>query len=485
MGNIITQYSKIRHKTTVTGGTFSIPTQEDYTLQPGASGSWTPYDLALSEIAVDQNSQRAFIRMGGTISEFSFGGSASSETLAQTLVLGNVTGGTDILLSGTNSISSTDGLNTLQLVDNVGSSMISNWGTAFGGMLIGPTIQGDPISGVGILYQDVDNSVFDFSGDGTAFGLGVGKFIKWSNIGNDKNATVLLFDELTRIQNEHDGAYSSFLTLESSGVTLGYITASFANGVEITESGVGFSSDIGSYRFPRENGLAGQILENDGANTISWATPSGGGYETLAETLALGNDVGGFLISGTSGNDDFALQLTDSNMSILAGGNTILSSDGLDTQLMTPGTLELSTGSDHITITSAGNTEIEPNGYLNVNGLYHLNATVATTNATVTTIDSVNIGGMGASASNIVEAYITGVEDDGTQVYGAKLFATVFSTNPLVTAVIIGTVDVVEKTTFTTATSTIDINSGTVRVRVTGEAGTNITWYCKMIYTND
>jgi hypothetical protein len=74
-----TQLSRISHHTiTATGSSFSIPSQEDFTIPQGMSGSWTEYDLCLSEIGVLEAQNRAFIRIGGTINEFSFGGGTGS-----------------------------------------------------------------------------------------------------------------------------------------------------------------------------------------------------------------------------------------------------------------------------------------------------------------------------------------------------------------------------------------------------------------------
>jgi hypothetical protein len=70
-----TQLSRISHHTiSATGSSFSVPTQEDFTVPQGMTGSWTQYDLALSEIGVLEEENRAFIRIGGNINEFSFGG---------------------------------------------------------------------------------------------------------------------------------------------------------------------------------------------------------------------------------------------------------------------------------------------------------------------------------------------------------------------------------------------------------------------------
>ena len=67
---IITQYSRIQHHTlTTSASTFTIPVTEDFT-----TGTWTKSDLAISEIGVDQASNKAFIRIGNNIEEIGLGG---------------------------------------------------------------------------------------------------------------------------------------------------------------------------------------------------------------------------------------------------------------------------------------------------------------------------------------------------------------------------------------------------------------------------
>ena len=73
---IIAQYSRLSHHTILDGLTFSVPSQEDFTIS--GSGSWTEYDLALSEIGVDELGNKAYIRIGNTINEFVFTGSTQS-----------------------------------------------------------------------------------------------------------------------------------------------------------------------------------------------------------------------------------------------------------------------------------------------------------------------------------------------------------------------------------------------------------------------
>lgn len=89
MSGIILAQSRISHHTiTATGASFSIPQQEDFTLTPGLSGSWTIYDLANEEIGVNEADNKAYIRIGNNINEFQFTGSTTS------------TGGTAIGITG-------------------------------------------------------------------------------------------------------------------------------------------------------------------------------------------------------------------------------------------------------------------------------------------------------------------------------------------------------------------------------------------------
>jgi hypothetical protein len=73
---IIAQYSRLSNHTILDGLTFSIPSQEDFTIS--GSGSWTKYDLALSEIGVDELGNKAYIRIGNSINEFVFSTSTQS-----------------------------------------------------------------------------------------------------------------------------------------------------------------------------------------------------------------------------------------------------------------------------------------------------------------------------------------------------------------------------------------------------------------------
>jgi hypothetical protein len=100
---IIEQFSRISHHTVTDGITFSVPSQEDFTIKSG-TGSWTNYDLALSEIGVDELGKRAYIRINDEIKEFVF---VTSPGFSQYIdifsgVAGNVgTGSEEVIYSKT------------------------------------------------------------------------------------------------------------------------------------------------------------------------------------------------------------------------------------------------------------------------------------------------------------------------------------------------------------------------------------------------
>lgn len=75
---LVTQYSRLLHHTITgaSGSTFSVPSSEDFT-----DGSWTAYDLNLSEIGVNETDQKAYIRIGSGIKEFQFTGTGSGTTI--------------------------------------------------------------------------------------------------------------------------------------------------------------------------------------------------------------------------------------------------------------------------------------------------------------------------------------------------------------------------------------------------------------------
>jgi hypothetical protein len=79
--SLITQYSRLSHHTVAVSGltgstTFTVPSNEDFT-----NGSWTIYDLALSEIGVDELRNQAYIRIGNTVNKISLYTGSTSDSI--------------------------------------------------------------------------------------------------------------------------------------------------------------------------------------------------------------------------------------------------------------------------------------------------------------------------------------------------------------------------------------------------------------------
>jgi len=72
--------------------------------------------------------------------------------------------------------------------------------------------------------------------------------------------------------------------------------------------------------WPAADGTSGQVLSTDGAGNLSWITGGGGGGESLAATLAIGNTTGGTDIEVTSGD---AIQLSNTGGSIDDSSGTV------------------------------------------------------------------------------------------------------------------------------------------------------------------
>lgn len=107
------------HTLTQSGATFSVPLQEDFTIE-GTTMSWTINDLGLSEIGVNESDNKAYIRIGDSINEFSFSGPgptgatgatgpAATQSWAQTLAVNNNSQTYNVIMGTATTISSVNG----------------------------------------------------------------------------------------------------------------------------------------------------------------------------------------------------------------------------------------------------------------------------------------------------------------------------------------------------------------------------------------
>jgi hypothetical protein len=109
--------------------------------------------------------------------------------------------------------------------------------------------------------------------------------------------------------------------------------------------------------------------------------------------------------------------------------------------------------------------------YLQLNKRIIKSSDIQTNDATpvnIITIPTISNGMLSIKAS------IVGLKTDYTKGYGSELYGVFKNNGGTVTQ--IGTTDLIEKSDFTTATSTIDFSGTNIRVRVTGEALTDINW---------
>lgn len=151
----ITQYSRISHHTTsgYVGSVFTIPSTNDFT-----DGSWTIYDLAQSEIGVNETDKRVFIRCDDEVKEFkltSFYTASTSGTSTFTMSQYNL---------GTGSVTGFE-VKVRGIAETTGESYVSN---LFGGLR---NATGSSISFTGGTYSTQEYRDFSSGGMGGVFTL--------------------------------------------------------------------------------------------------------------------------------------------------------------------------------------------------------------------------------------------------------------------------------------------------------------------------
>lgn len=130
----ITQYSRISHHTLSgsASATFSVPASEDFT-----DGTWTPNDLSLSEIGVNEDSKKAYIRINDEIKEFSFnpgiigptgptGPAGGTQSLEDTLAIGNTSGPNHIYMNDGYGIWNNNNIAFIRFNDTPGQEIYHN-----------------------------------------------------------------------------------------------------------------------------------------------------------------------------------------------------------------------------------------------------------------------------------------------------------------------------------------------------------------------
>ncbi len=111
---IIQQISRFEFHTLTSTASFTIPLQEDFTLN-SSTLSWVNTDLGLSEIGVSEGNQKAFIRIGPSIKEFQFNSGGATGGLQSVLAIDNTSGTNNIIMGTSTNIHSSDGGGQLDL----------------------------------------------------------------------------------------------------------------------------------------------------------------------------------------------------------------------------------------------------------------------------------------------------------------------------------------------------------------------------------
>ena len=97
------------------------------------------------------------------------------------------------------------------------------------------------------------------------------------------------------------------------------------------------------------------------------------------------------------------------------------------------------------------------------------------TETSIMTIDIQSDDTQNGYNAMLVRATIVGYCPSESKAYGAELFGVFYSQSPS-SMYQIGTTDVIEKTSFSTATSHIKVDGSNISITVTGESGKDIFW---------
>lgn len=491
----ITQYSRISHHTisgsASAGLTFSVPAQEDFT-----DGTWTAFDLALSEIGVNEQDDKVYIRIDDEIKEFAFigasgvgftGGSGSCITdfytqnifacdgqvinlrtndTISTFVDNTIDGyqftidaGYSSILLRANNVPLTD-ICEIELSPLIGSALQiskSDVPTGKSGQIniFSDNIQ-TIVGDIGVLDTTQINlsltSSYWEQSDGTFYRNAI-----------DFNTTDILFkaEDITNVlygelQLTHTVTYFSHY---NNGL-LSYIQAQ-DNTIDIQTQGGGALNKVNLESTTETIQISSLSSggELSDITMISTATPS----ITLVTQDASFTEISQIAMT----KDGIQLYSTDNTLSIAAGCVLGVSPDEI--QLRAGQTKQLIVTKTEIQY-NTGLSGVEPTNY-------HIER-IPTTNATPTSMYGINFGVTNSVIT--IEAVVNGWGATNSKAYGAKLFGTFKNAGGTVTQ--LSTTDKSEKTDFSTATSDFNISGTSIELRVTGEASTDINWASRFNY---
>jgi len=462
----VTQYSRISHHTLAgsASATFSVPPSEDFT-----DGSWSIYDLALSEIGVNEDSKKAYIRINDEVKEFEFVGGTAGDDLQSTLSIGNTTGANDIIVDVDRQIKSTDtayiqfgdsgapDLNSI--VANNGGDGVTIPANSFGFSGTDPlfTAQVVDIGGITDTLSLAPTGLGALGSSGIrSEDASVRADFGISTTGIQLNVTDL--PSSTKIHN---------ISVNSPGISNGVqlsasnLTTSDVGQIDISDTNVGiFSSDAAGQKVDNlyidPQGITSNETGIKSTNQVS--------LDNVYVSVNSSTMIGRLFVDETSTGVQSSVIVDSLQAKIQStdGGSSnqavIVDNVGKQINLSTQTWNDI--GNGKITMSS--------NGIISNNISFERASTANNTITTIHTFQCVNSG------PKSYKVRVTGVKTDYTKAYLSEMFGLYLFDGATVT--LVGTLDKVEKTNFSTATSTISISGTTIRVRVTGEAATNIDW---------
>ena len=503
----ITQYSRISHHTIAgsasAGLTFSVPAQEDFT-----DGSWTAFDLALSEIGVNEQDDKVYIRIDDEIKEFAFVGASGvgftggPGNCITDLYLTNMYGCSPITIhddfiqkDGT-SVNSED--SNLQITFDSGGV-----GTFDVQKINGTTTQLERLT-VGIAGVQIQTVATNSNVSGNILcedtnGLGTDINVQLLSTSLPDSSIIQLGPSSSLWYTSDGTTYDNRITINTTDILFK------ADDISNIKYGELQLTHNFTYFAHYNNGLLSLIQAQD--DTIDIQTQGSGALNKVAldsaNSLVEVSSTDGFTSSGlTVIPTKIGMSSADTSTTLL---NTItvdinkitLVSD--DTSLITqPSKIEINPtdidifASDTCTIGDGVNQVIIGNQQIKLEGgviLHDLLLTnpepivynqgeVNTTNNTPTVISGINFGVTNSVIT--IEAVVNGWGATNSKAYGAKLFGTFKNAGGTVTQ--LSTTDKSEKTDFSTATSDFNISGTSIQVRATGEASTNINWASRFNY---
>lgn len=503
----ITQYSRISHHTIAgsasAGLTFSVPAQEDFT-----DGTWTAFDLALSEIGVNEQDDKVYIRIDDEIKEFAFIGASGvgftggSGNCITDLYLTNMYGCSPITIhdnfiqkDGT-SVNSED--SNLQITFDAGGV-----GTFDVQKINGTTTQLERLTvggdGIQIVTVATNSNVSGFILCEDTNQLGADINIQLESISAPDSSRIQLGPTNSLWFTSDGTLYNNRITINTTDMLFKAedITNVLYGELQLTHNVTYFSH--------YNNGLLSYIQAQD--NTIDIQTQGGGALNTIIldsnSSLISINSADGFtqssltviplLIAMSSADTSTTLSNTitaDINKITLVSDDTSLITqpskieiNPTDIDIVASGTCTIGDGANQVII---GNQQIKLEGGVILHDLLLTNpepivysqGEVNTTNNTPTLISGINFGVTNSVIT--IEAVVNGWGATNSKAYGAKLFGTFKNAGGTVTQ--LSTTDKSEKTDFTTATSDFNISGTSIQVRATGEASTDINWASRFNY---